>query len=164
MAALAAGIGAFEPVRMMRRVRSANGVAIATKPASALAAAPGRPVLAGSSRIRSKSVSERMSKGSSNTRSSAPSTMVRTWSVVRCGRSTRRAKGDERGPGASVLTLSSVPASRCWNSSVVFVCGNGASGTGTPSAVHSGSHPLPARYSTRRSGRAVARTFALCSS
>ena len=47
------------------------------------------------------------------------------------------------------------------NSSVVFTCGNGSSGTGTPNAVQIGSQPSPVVQSSSRFGSAVARTSAL---
>src|SRR5262249_12870045 len=49
--------------------------------------------------------------------------------------------------------------SRNW--AVVFVTGNGSSGTGTPSAVHSGSQPSVACHTTRRFGSISAFTRSL---
>src|SRR5439155_17072093 len=46
-------------------------------------------------------------------------------------------------------------------SAVVFVTGKGSSGTGTPSAPHSGAQPSDGRHSTRRSRGTPARTSAL---
>ena len=54
--------------------------------------------------------------------------------------------------------------SRPWRarkSAVVFSCGNGSCGTGTPSAAHDGSQPSPGRHSSSRSGGKARRTASL---
>jgi len=80
--------------------------------------------------------------------------------ATRAARSTRRPRdagmnSSRRQPGGA-----SRP-NMARNSAVVLVTGKGSSGTGTPSARHSGSQPSAGRHSTRRSRGTAFRTAAL---
>ena len=58
-----------------------------------------------------------------------------------------------RRPVRCGATRAAWSSSIAWNSAAVLRCGNGSSGTGTPSARHSGSQPSPGCHSTSRPGR-----------